>query len=1062
MAKLATLRLDGNKLYGLLPSWLSAFNGTTLGLSNNLFNGSIPSGMLAFPFTTGYRPGGPTYLSVQNDGVPSDGFYTVLPPTLTNIPGAFITECPAGRFRSGADTVTSGSLYFPAPICSPCPNGSVAAQAGAIYCSACPANQYSVGDGINCAPCPVNSVAPAGSESVANCSCVVGYVSAANGVSFACSQCGPGTFFSYNSAQAGVCNACPAGSISAAGAFTCTACPSGSYSNGNATLCVPCPANAVTAPYDPTKCQCALDYYDSQYGAAATPVCASCPAIGAVCIGGVVAAKAGYWRESVTSDVFYKCREGNCLQEVVGTALNTSRRLLQAPANSSTPTNCVAGNTGPLCALCLPGYTLQSGSCLPCDPAEAFTNWSRGAKAALLVCCIAAGTVALALLLFQPIVPSLERGWTALIGAARAALERLPCAFVFRRVEARLSMATPRRKLPPLSLDGRRSSSAAPTRAAIPADDAGKGHAGEGNHVAPLHASHTQHLRATTANLAHIVADIAMAAAFQEEMADDDNQGEASNNIFERLDDLLDTLQGFTKILVNLYQIVSTFLKSLDVPWPSVFVGMMSKVNLVNLNLTRLPKAACLNPAIDYYQAFQGYTLGLACAMALLMALYVFGKRVVAPITLRGLDGEEYTRRVSQFTSGMLNKTLLVLYFVYPGVSVAIFGLFSCTSLKSGKAYLDQDFGIVCYDRQHWRYIAGGIVWLFVVPLGVPCFFIWLLWRFRVPEMARLVADNAWLTEAAQLAWTRGLQQVSINQSALNVDTVSDNHLEALYAFLVDEVPLERAADIFSGIAPPVDASSADDTDDLAIPEDATARRARILAGLLKWCRTSGKLSLPMLDWGVLDENEAAMLEHKMYLDKLARREQRKQQDSGGKAPAAQLLQRLSTRIARPAAAASRRAPIRCADLAELQKKAMQDVGFLFAAYHTQCWYWETVELIRKLVLTSILALIAPGSAGQIVTGFLLAFASLLANLVIKPYAQSSLNAMNIGAQLNLTAFLFIGLLLKVNVDNEGSAGFFSGLVGFLCIVPVAMPFLIPLGTLLFGNKDAVELISVL
>jgi hypothetical protein len=27
--------------------------------------------------------------------------------------------------------------------------------------------------------------------------------------------------------------------------------------------------------------------------------------------------------------------------------------------------------------------------------------------------------------------------------------------------------------------------------------------------------------------------------------------------------------------------------------------------------------------------------------------------------------------------------------------------------------------------------------------------------------------------------------------------------------------------------------------------------------------------------------------------------------------------------------------------------------------------YWETVELLRKLVLTSILALIAPGSAGQ-------------------------------------------------------------------------------------------------
>ena len=35
------------------------------------------------------------------------------------------------------------------------------------------------------------------------------------------------------------------------------------------------------------------------------------------------------------------------------------------------------------------------------------------------------------------------------------------------------------------------------------------------------------------------------------------------------------------------------------------------------------------------------------------------------------------------------------------------------------------------------------------------------------------------------------------------------------------------------------------------------------------------------------------------------------------------------------------------------------------SAYHTGTWYWEVVELMRKLALTSILSLIAPGSAGQ-------------------------------------------------------------------------------------------------
>jgi hypothetical protein len=32
-------------------------------------------------------------------------------------------------------------------------------------------------------------------------------------------------------------------------------------------------------------------------------------------------------------------------------------------------------------------------------------------------------------------------------------------------------------------------------------------------------------------------------------------------------------------------QIVSTFLKSLDIPWPNIFGVVMARVNVVNLNL---------------------------------------------------------------------------------------------------------------------------------------------------------------------------------------------------------------------------------------------------------------------------------------------------------------------------------------------------------------------------------------------------------------------------------------------------------------------------------------------
>ena len=112
------------------------------------------------------------------------------------------------------------------------------------------------------------------------------------------------------------------------------------------------------------------------------------------------------------------------------------------------------------------------------------------------------------------------------------------------------------------------------------------------------------------------------------------------------------------------------------------------------------------------------------------------------------------------------------------------------------------------------------------------------------------------------------------------------------------------------------------------------------------------------------------------------------------------------------------------------------------------------MELLRKLALTSILALIAPGSAGQVVVGLLLAFVMLLANLSLKPYAESGMNLVNFIAQLNLFFFLFLALLLKVNLDGQQDSAFFGGLVALLSIVPIALPIIIRVYMYFFGSLE--------
>lgn len=87
----------------------------------------------------------------------------------------------------------------------------------------------------------------------------------------------------------------------------------------------------------------------------------------------------------------------------------------------------------------------------------------------------------------------------------------------------------------------------------------------------------------------------------------------------------------------------------------------------------QLPKTACLNPAPSFYTLFNGYTLGMVAMVLTLVALWVLGRHVVAPQTLRWMSLSEREERITTFNNTLLQRTLFLLYLTYPGVSVVIF-----------------------------------------------------------------------------------------------------------------------------------------------------------------------------------------------------------------------------------------------------------------------------------------------------------------------------------------------------------------------------------------------------
>ena len=392
-----------------------------------------------------------------------------------------------------------------------------------------------------------------------------------------------------------------------------------------------------------------------------------------------------------------------------------------------------------------------------------------------------------------------------------------------------------------------------------------------------------------------------------------------------------------------------------------------------------------------------------------------------------------------------------------------------------GKSYLNADFRITCWDKTHKGYVGAAMIWTLLVPVGVPYFFMKLLQIFKVPQMARLKIDNAWLVEGVKEVWKRGVAQPPMLIEELNVETISALHLEVVYAVLVKKATPEQAANILSGAVPVVADEASPEEHDLAEiaisklhrkstvrhsrtkrlsllqrtrvklemwrirvsafinpggknaakmlapPNSAEARRAYLLTAVLHWCKHSGEIAIPVVDW-----NDSDLLARNFSV-------------LHGQTDTPFCVQCYG---------------LSCSDLPRVQKRALKEVGFLYCCYSSACWYWEAVELGRKLVLTSILTLIAPGSAGQVLVGLLIAFFMLVLNLRLRPYADSGLNSMNALSQYNLFFFLLVALLLKVNLDGDASKDFFSYIVGVLTVVPIVIPIGIRLYIRLGGFKS--------
>ena len=207
-------------------------------------------------------------------------------------------SCEAGYYagnthQTACDVCSEGSASSAgASVCSDCEPGSYQSLPGQANCSLCPAGQET-GDvlgSVQCSPCQTGSYSLEGAVDCLPCgtgtyqprtgnntclACPTGTYSSVTGAS-SCSDCGLGSFGNVTGLQS--CFDCPIGTNQPlTGQTSCTLCDVGTYTSFTATHnCYLCPIGTNTSVNGSTKCaSCSMGYYQDTAGQSACKACLS-------------------------------------------------------------------------------------------------------------------------------------------------------------------------------------------------------------------------------------------------------------------------------------------------------------------------------------------------------------------------------------------------------------------------------------------------------------------------------------------------------------------------------------------------------------------------------------------------------------------------------------------------------------------------------------------------------------------------------------------------------------------------------------------------------------------
>lgn len=461
------------------------------------------------------------------------------------------------------------------------------------------------------------------------------------------------------------------------------------------------------------------------------------------------------------------------------------------------------------------------------------------------------------------------------------------------------------------------------------------------------------------------------------------------------------------KIVIVTYQVIGATQNALLVQFPYLFARLSNALNAFLLDISVLFPFSCQYSHYNFIDKLIFMTI-LPVAITIVLWLIFIGHYQYVITHLRPTKSKliMIDRIFHELKNRYLTYFFFMTYLILPSVTTNLFQMFICTNVDPNNEdadhnyYLTADVRIPCYTSYWYNGVIYSSMFILVYPVGIPLMYFYLLYKYKMEIISRVKETN-------DLNKDNKIKQQS---DVTPVTVIYDNNSSNSPNSPVDEerkLPNNNDSENCTNLNQPNEQSP--DTISIVIQNNDNTP----IDDMNEFGADDKNIIINPPDGDKSDSDEMPFDNNINSSNNLPPLDDAEKEVSNTNNA---IVHESDSNIVHNESSKKTVTAITGSQTLSYENKLSPEalsLQFLWEPHKNDYWYWEVVECYRRIILTSVLSVISPGSALQSLVAVLFSLFFIKLYLYFTPYELHSDNTLAEIGQYQIFATFFIALIIN-------------------------------------------------